>query len=200
VVLVVLHLVLAPPLLALRSWSPVVLLGDVLEGCERMAPDDPGLSSQDLVWVNGGDLCPGYVPIIRSVTGRPYPRRMRSLAGPYRPIELHRLDERSVVLRPVDGFLAIPLERWLDVPFELGHTVHLTGMRAEVLELTADGRPAATRFTFDVPLEDPSLRWVQWTDVEVEPLELPPIGGSITIPAGGLFGGGQGGRDRRDDG
>ena len=187
VVLVTVHLVLAPPLLALRSWSPRILLGDVLGGCERMAPKDPGLGDQDLVWVNGGDLCPGYVPIIRSVTGRPYPRRMRSLAGPHRPIELYRVDERTVVLKPVDGFLANPLERWLDVPFSLGHSVDLTGMRAEVLELTADGRPAAARFTFDVPLEDPSLRWVQWDRLKVEPVELPPVGGSIEIPVGWPF-------------
>jgi hypothetical protein len=196
VVLVALHLVLAPPLLALRSWSPRLLLGDVLEGCERMAPRDPELCDQDLVWVNGGDLCPGYVPIIRSLTGQPYPRRMRSLAGPHRPIELTRVDERTVVLKPVDGFLANPLERWLDVPFSLGHTVDLTGMRVEVLEITPDGRPAAARFTFDVPIEDPSLRWIQWNGMRVEPVELPPIGASTTIPAGFLFSSGSGGRDR----
>jgi hypothetical protein len=187
VLMVVVHVLLSPILLPLRTWSPVFLMGTVLEGCERNVPTDPDLAHQDLVFVNGGDLCVGYVPIIRSLTGRPYPRHMRSLAGPHCSSQLTRVDGTTIELRPTDGFLASPIEQWLDRPYQVGHTVELTGMRARVTEITEDGRPAVARFSFDVPLEDPTLRWLQWNGREVEPVILPPVGESITIPEGKLF-------------
>jgi hypothetical protein len=185
--MVAVHVVLSPVLLPLRAWSPGLLIGSILGGCEANAPVDPAIADQDLVFVNGGDLCPGYVPIIRSVTGRPAPRHMRSLAGPHRPIRLRRIDERTIELAPTDGFLASPIERWLDLPFEVGYTVEVTGMRVEVAELTEDGRPAVARFQFEAPLEDQTLRWVQWNRGAVEPVTLPPVGGSTTIPKGMAF-------------
>ena len=66
-------------------------------------------------------------------------------------------------------------------PMTIGETVELTGMRVEVLDTTADGRPAAARFVFDVPLEDPSLRWLSWREGQFEPFTLPPVGGQTTL-------------------
>jgi hypothetical protein len=112
---------------------------------------------------------------------------MRSLAGPHRPIQLTRVGDTTIELRPTEGFLASPIEQWIDRGYEVGHTVEVTGMRVTVNELTEDGRPALARFEFDVPLENPSLRWIQWNGREVEPVILPPVGQSITIPVGSLF-------------
>ena len=47
-------------------------------------------------------------------------------------------------------------------PMVLGHRIELTGMRAEVRALAEDGRPSEARFRFDRPLDDTSLRWLQW--------------------------------------
>ena len=64
----------------------------------------------------------------------------------------------------------------------LGERVVIPGVRIQVTKLTADGRPAEASFTFDRPLEDASLRWVRWSNGVYEPFDLPPIGGTITLP------------------
>jgi hypothetical protein len=35
-------------------------------------------------------------------------------------------------------------------------------MSAEVISVDADGQPIKVRFDFDAPLNNPSLRWLQW--------------------------------------
>ena len=57
-----------------------------------------------------------------------------------------------------------------------GQRVELTGMMAEVVELTEDGRPAEVVFRFDVPLEDPSLLWLCFRAGRFEPWTPPAIG------------------------
>ena len=54
-------------------------------------------------------------------------------------------------------------------------------MSAEVTALTADGRSAETTFRFAVPLEAPSLRWLQWKAGVFVPFTLPAIGQEIEL-------------------
>lgn len=64
-----------------------------------------------------------------------------------------------------------------------GQQVELTGMRAEVIALTADGRPLEARLQFTVPLEAASLKWLQW-DWErnaYEPFTLPVVGETVRV-------------------
>jgi len=56
-------------------------------------------------------------------------------------------------------------------------------MRAKVAELTPDGRPWRAEMQFDVPLEDSSLRWLQW-DWESSsylPFTPPAIGETVLV-------------------
>jgi hypothetical protein len=39
------------------------------------------------------------------------------------------------------------------------------------------------RVHFDVDLEDPSLRWLQWKDGVYVPFRIPEVGASIVLPA-----------------
>ncbi len=64
----------------------------------------------------------------------------------------------------------------------MGERVKLTGMTAEVTQLTDDGRPAEVRFRFDVPLEDPSLCWLCYRYDQFVPFTPPPIGQTVDIP------------------
>jgi hypothetical protein len=64
-----------------------------------------------------------------------------------------------------------------------GQQVELTGMRAEVIALTADERPLEARMQFTVPLEDASLKWLQW-DWERNayvPFTLPAVGETVRV-------------------
>ena len=54
-------------------------------------------------------------------------------------------------------------------------------MTVEILDQMPDGRPAEAAFRFDKPLEDPSLRWLAWTEHWYQPFTPPPVGTEITI-------------------
>ena len=64
----------------------------------------------------------------------------------------------------------------------VGQRIELDGAVVEVTAVTADGRPAEATFTFPTPLEDPSLRWLQWDDGVYASFELPAVGESVTLP------------------
>ncbi len=63
----------------------------------------------------------------------------------------------------------------------LGQRVELTGMTVEITALTEKNRPAEASFEFAVPLEDPSLRWLQYKDGEFVPYTPLPVGETITL-------------------
>ena len=81
------------------------------------------------------------------------------------------------------------LLRGEDDPMSVGDRVELTGLTIKVTDVTADGCPAEAEFRFAVPLEDPSLRWLQWTAGDFVPFTPPPVGGNIEIrePPPGLW-------------
>jgi hypothetical protein len=54
-------------------------------------------------------------------------------------------------------------------------------MRVDVLATNA-GQPVHTRFTFDVPLEDTRLLWLQATAAGLRRLNLPPVGNALRLP------------------
>lgn len=56
----------------------------------------------------------------------------------------------------------------------------MAGMRVEVLELHA-GQPVRMRYSFDVPLEDSSLVWLQSTPRGLKRLALPEVGKSVRL-------------------
>jgi hypothetical protein len=62
-----------------------------------------------------------------------------------------------------------------------GNTIRLTGLTVEVAEVTNDGRPVDALFRFDVPLEDPSLRWIVFKDMAYAPFTPPAIGETVQV-------------------
>lgn len=66
---------------------------------------------------------------------------------------------------------------------QLGDTVELTAVTVEVIALTDDGRPAEVAFSFSVPLEDPSLRWLAVTTDGYIPFTVPAVGETVLVPS-----------------
>ena len=118
------------------------------------------------------------------------PRRVRVLATGTVPIEIVRPDSQTLSVRPEGGFLVSPLD-WLfwspAHPFAPGEVVEMTGLTATVKEVTEDGRPAEVAFRFSVPLEDPSLSWLQWGRGVYIPFTPPPVGEIVHLPAVPMF-------------
>jgi hypothetical protein len=170
----------------------------------------PGVEDQQVVIVNvpsPGQLI--YVPSLREVRQQPAPAWMRMLSPGSFAVDVARVDAYTLIIHPERGYLAptgmgaaenydvFPLihaaygyQRGDDFfrgdGFSLtpGQSVDLDGMRAEVISLTGDGRPAEARIQFAVPLDDPSLVWLQW-DWETQtyvPFSLPTVSETVHIP------------------
>ena len=169
----------------------------------------PDVEDQQVVIVNvpsPGQLI--YVPSLREVRGQPTPAQMQMLSPGSFAVDVTRVDAHTLIVRPERGYLAptgmgtaenhtvFPLIHTAygyqrgddffrgDGPLLApGQSVDLDGMRAEVLSLTSDGRPAEARIQFTAPLDDPSLVWLQW-DWETQtyvPFSLPAVGETAHI-------------------
>lgn len=191
VILVLSHLVIAPAALAVRSAYPVgpkQLLDKLLIN----RPFDTAVEVQDVVFVNPPV---SFFIHASSLTWAgenwPVPRRLRVLTSSlFKPVSVHRPDTNTLVVRPSVGYYAWVLDglwRTKRHPLRLGDSVELTGMTVEVTELTADGRPAEAKFTFSVPLEDPSLRLLQYRKGSYVPFHPPAVGQSVELPGENPF-------------
>lgn len=183
--IVAIHLVAAPPLLALRARSMVTVSRPILRA-DQTVPPSKTLGSGMLVLVNPpSDLFAAYIVILRASRGEPLPIT-RWLATGTTDVAVTRLDERTLDVRPTDGFIPFVSERMLrrlDRPFCRGQRIALAGVEVTVVEVTADGRPAEIRARFDRALEDPSLRWLAWRKSGFSPWTPPPLGSRVVLPA-----------------
>lgn len=120
----------------------------------------------------------------RILDGQPAPRRVRVLAPGTVPLRVHRRDAYTLTVRPDGGYLAAPFDdvfRAPALPFTKGESVNLTGLAIHIVELTDDGRPAEVDFRFSVPLEDASLRWLQWGGGGYVAFVPPAVGESVEV-------------------
>ena len=181
---VLLHCVLAPPLLALRATAPTGPRWYVERFYIRL-PFDEKIENQDLIVVNAPSaMHANYCLLLCEFEGRPSPRAIRALGPGLLPMTIRRPDERTLEIAPSDGYLGFFLDRLFrneDHALHLREKVQLRGMTAEVISLTGDGRPSVVSFRFDRPLEDPQLRWIQWDGDRFTPFTPPAVGGELEI-------------------
>jgi hypothetical protein len=178
------HAVWAPLALPFRAANP---LGPwwVNDRLHVHAPLPPTIGEKTLVIVNvPSPIHAGYVFFRRAAEDMPIPRRLRLLAPATPAVTIRRLDDRTLEIRPEQGFLRTAFERLFrnerrDLP--LGAEVNLTGMTARVMELTPDRRPAVVTFRFDEPLESPSFVWLCYRGNRFEPFVPPAVGHATEI-------------------
>jgi hypothetical protein len=185
------HLIVAPLVLPLRAAYPM-MPKKFTEKLMISGPLDDSVRNQDLVVVNP-PLAFAVImsPLEWESNNQPMPRHLRILTSSLgRPVKVYRQDARTLTVRPEYGYCAMVFDKlFLDRehPFSIGDRVELTGMTAEIRELTGDGRPAEAAFTFAVVLEDPSLRWLQYKNGNFVPFTPPAIGQSVVLQAENLF-------------
>ena len=185
VLLIFVHLVIAPLVLILRVSRPMGPK-ELIDSLEYMSFDE-SIENQDLVVVNPPStfLALTCLPAWAS-EGKPLPAHMRILASSqFGPVEVHRIDDRTITVRPRGGYLVTVIDRLFrddQDSFSVGEKIELTGMTVEVTELTDNGRPAEAAFTFSVDLEDDSLRWLQYEKGRYVPFSPPEIGQSMELP------------------
>jgi hypothetical protein len=185
VIFILAHLIIAPPALMFRAAN-LMMPKKFTEKLMITGPLDNSVENQDLVIVNP----PVAFVVMTSFLvwesdDHPMPRHLRVLTSSlFRPVKIHRPDANTIVVQPEYGYYALifdALFRDKKHPFSVGDRVELIGMTVEVIELTSDNRPAEAAFTFAVPLEDPSLRWLQYKDGSFIPFTPPAIGENVIL-------------------
>lgn len=180
------HAVLAPLLLPIRVRSMSGVRRS-LAVFDRSVADDASIQDKTVVVVHSpNDGLVGYLPFIRASERRPRPARLRVLAGSLGAVEVRRVDDRTLQIRPDDGYLAEVanrIQRGLSRPFEPGDVIQMPDLRVTVLDVTGDGRPAEATFEFDAPLDDPKLVWRRWSFDHFEPWSPPAVGETVRLDA-----------------
>jgi hypothetical protein len=158
--LVVLHLVLAPLLLPVRSLT-TRMIAAAGEPYEKAIEAQPDIGNRSLVVVVAPSDGSVVYPVVRlAARGAPHPKNIRVLATGAAAVEVTRLDARTLRLRPEGGFFATEFEQMVrapDVPFAVGDVVSLSDMRVTITEVDASGRAMQANMRFAEPLESP--RW-----------------------------------------
>lgn len=198
------HLVLAPLMLPVSVSMPRVV-GSRFDPYLRTFPTDPAIARQTAVFVNASWFANMVAVQMQHYHGRPLPLRLINLTASCPTATISRPDATTLVVRPQNGYL--PVRDWafdaeqppatfalgnmlqmLDLllrsekdPMGLGDVVELPDVTIEITALRGDGRPAEATFRFRVPLEDPSLRWIEVTAEGYEPFEPPPVGQTIEV-------------------
>jgi hypothetical protein len=182
------HVVLAPLLLA----AGTVTVGfSVPQGAtDRAVPRTPDVVSKTVVLVNPpADAYAAALVATRLARGEPRPASVVPLAGVLTAVDVTRVDERTLRVRPEGGFLAHSVDRnWrsLEHPLAKGSVVELSAMTATVTGQTPDGRPAEAELRFHVPLEDPSLVWRWWTRGGYAEWAPPRVGETVHLRGNGF--------------
>jgi hypothetical protein len=185
VIFIFAHFIIAPPALAFRAANPMVPK-KIIKKLSIYKPFDSSIRNQDLVIVNPPlAFVVMASPVLWESDFQFVPRRLRVLTSSLlRPVKIYRPDSNTLVIQPEYGYYPWVLDalfRHEKHPFSVGDRVKLAGMTVEILELTGDNRPAEAAFTFSVPLEDPSLRWLQYKDGSFVPFTPPDVGESVVL-------------------
>lgn len=178
------HLLLAPLFFPLRIHLFTSLCNKITH-CIESAPLDDRVVDQTVILVNAPNVFfASLMSPVRALKGQPIPAYLYSLAPNMGmlpvPIRMTRTNERTLFAKPQGGFPWL-LMRDNNHPFVVGEKVKLTGMSVEVKKLTEEGWPLEVAYRFNVPLEDPSLVWLDFQDDAYVPFAPPAVGESIML-------------------
>lgn len=178
--LVLLHIVAAPLLLTVRASAPFPR--KFVDEISLAVPFDETIEQQDLVVVNP----PIAQFMIYSLLDYEHrgraPRALRTLAPGIAPMTVRRTDKRTLEVEPYYGYQLFgdPLFRNEQNSLRVGEQVPLARMTVTVLSV-AYGRARNVSFRFETPLEDPSLRWLQFKRGKFVPWTPPLVGEEVRL-------------------
>jgi hypothetical protein len=177
-----LHLVVAPALLPLRTLAVPAIFGGMVARAETSLP--LSLDRSTVVVAAPDPLVSVYVFAHGGVRGGVEVPRLHLLAvDTHGSLTLTRTGARSLEVELEDGFLHdsnSALFRDAAHSMRAGDRVETHGMIATVLTLTDDARPKRVRFDFDRDLDEAA--WVTWEGARFVPYAAPRVGETRTSP------------------
>lgn len=185
-----LHVGVAP--LAFMALTHQFAFGGMLSAkFTRALPTDASIARRDLVALNAAEPAAlAYMPLDRALRGIPAPRRAWTLSIAWHPVDVKRIDDKTLELAPHSGFLEDSISglvRDAHTPLPLGVPIACGPMTVTVTRLRPDGRAGAAIFVFDRSLDDPSLFFVKFDGDAFRETTLPKIGETMTLPGTPLF-------------
>lgn len=182
------HGVLAPlqwPLLSL-ALRQMEVQSEAWLGALRAEVEPARLPGQRVMVLPGGPAMVGmYMPFLWALHGEGMPRSWWTAAlGPEKGATLTRTGADRFELaaggEPLLQGVFEELFRGPGHPLRAGDRVRLEGLDVEVLEARAQG-PTRLRFTFEAPLDDPSLLFLHWSGDAMRPFSPPPVGATVPL-------------------
>ncbi len=204
----VIHLVIYPAILGGTPFA-FKMLQQGINYVVRFSEWDEQIESKDAIFVNTpNSLLFSFCTPFRILNDLPIPRHLRILSPGREPIEIKRIDEKTISVKPELGFLPpadaslkknptlldhinqknadrrferIILRR--DTKFHAGQQTKLDGVRIEVTSITEDKRPLEVQYNFEHPLEDDSMVWYFWDNnhLRFSPFTIPAIGENMVL-------------------
>jgi len=177
--------VVYPLLFAPATLVNIILQKPLTLAAETIAPqNDDCLSGQNIIVSVPYDQMLFYLHFIRAANGQNPCLNTFLLSAGLRPLEVQRVDERTLMVRFESCMLQGSWEqsfRDSATPLEKGYTLELPAFSVTVTALSNGGLPAAIRYLFKRPLEDPVYRWVIWSDNGFIPFALPAPGETVRV-------------------
>jgi hypothetical protein len=181
------HFVISPILLPIKTMSFAHYLNPRFNQPAVSIPIDSNFTQQTMVFINPpGILFAKFIPYIRLAKGLSLPAFTWILADGSTPMTITRKDKWTLEIQLEGGFISTELEKFFrssSLSMKVGQQVELSGMSVTVVSLTEDHRPDRVSFHFDVPLEDSSLKFLQWQAHAIIPFTLPAIGETVFLKA-----------------
>jgi hypothetical protein len=185
-----LHLVAAPVFGYLELQGIVQYNRAGKEASLHWSLGDPAtIAERRIVVLTVGDpMMLIYPPWIRRVAGDPLPQRWWVLSMAPHVHRMTRVSADVVELEVVDGaMLRGPVQRLFrpaDRRPDVGDTVDLDGLVVEIVQVAPDGAPTRVRYTFDRPLDDPSMVVAIVSPRGLLRYPLGPVGSTVTVAPG----------------
>lgn len=165
---------------------------------------EPELENQDLIIVNSpSPYLFMYFPFYRAEQGAPIPRATRILAPAFVPLEVIRAEDNALIVTTLSSNLLSLEPSTPEIPWNIAFSLwrlndtfgtkdfsnqnhnrlQLSNLTIGISRFGEEGLPKEVTFRFDVPLEDPSLKFLMWDwqTGSYVPFKLPPVGGTVHI-------------------
>ncbi len=201
-VLIILYMVVSPILILIQPNMWQVSTDEAKRSFDF--GDDPALTDQHVTIVNPPATALYILGVFwTAFTDEPIPKSMNYLSSGITPVEIQRVDDRTIRVRPESGYAPAPgmvvdpasgtltsisvvnVYRTIDRSFfydpnyltEVGQTVTLSEFTVEVAALTDDGRVAEAIFTFALPLESEHYVWLVYDVASqlYQRVAMPPV-------------------------
>ncbi len=204
----VIHLIIYPAILGGTPFA-FKILQQAINHTVKFSEWDDQIKSKDAIFINTpNSLFFSFCTPFRIMNDMPIPKHIRILSPGREPIQIKRIDDKTLSVKPDLGFLPPvdvnlkenptlfdhynpnnadkKLERLLlrrDTEFNVGQQVNLDGVRIEIVSITEDKRPLEVRYYFERSLEDDSMVWYFWDmkHWKFEPFTLPQIGETMVV-------------------